>query len=93
MTDRQPMETVRGVRHSDLKTSQEQTGSACTRVRAGLPHQPDVTERGEGFNITHHPPNANQNHKETALHTCQNGYFLDKEITSVGEGVEKRELR
>ena len=38
------------------------------------------------LNITNHQENANQNHNEISPHTCQNGYYLKK---NVGEDVEK----
>ena len=31
------------------------------------------------FNITNHQGNANQNHNELSLHTCQNGYHQKDE--------------
>ena len=39
---------------------------------------------------TNHQGNENQNHNEISPHTCQNDFY-QKEITSVGEDVEKRE--
>ena len=38
------------------------------------------------FNIVNYQENANQNHNEISPHTCQNGYYLKK---NVGEDVEK----
>ena len=41
------------------------------------------------LNITNHKGNANQNHNELSLHTCQNSYY-QKETTNVGEDVKKK---
>ena len=42
------------------------------------------------LNITNHQENANQNHNDISLHTCQNAYYQKQQITSVGKDVEKR---
>ena len=47
------------------------------------------------FNVTNHQGNADQNHNETSLHACQDGYYIKnktkQETTSVGKNVEKLE--
>ena len=44
------------------------------------------------LNITNYLGNTNHNHNKISPLTCQNGYYQkDKEITSVGKDVEKRE--
>ena len=45
------------------------------------------------LNITNYQRNANQNYNEVPPHTSQNGHpsLLSLQITSAGEGVEKRE--
>ena len=45
------------------------------------------------LNAANHQGNANQNHSEISLHTCQNGYYQKRqEIASVGKDVEKGTL-
>ena len=46
---------------------------------------------GKMFNITNHQGNANRNHNDISPHTCQYGCY-EKQKTSVGQDVEKREL-
>ena len=42
------------------------------------------------FSITNHQRNANQNHNELSLHTCQNGYHKNQQIINAGKDVEVR---
>ena len=44
------------------------------------------------FNITNHQANANQNHNETSPHTLKWLLSKRREITTIGEAAEKREL-
>ena len=53
-------------------------------------HIDDQQVHEKMLNITNHQENANQNHYEKLSHTCQNDYYIKKEITSIGEGVEKK---
>ena len=44
---------------------------------------------GKVLKITNHEGNVNQNHKEVSLHTYWNASIRRREITSVGNDVEK----
>ena len=64
-------------------------GPEQTILQGGHTEGPDTYERM--FNITSHQKDANENHNEIPLHTCQNGHHKQINKTSAGEVMEKRE--